>query len=88
LLRNTHIFHGPLLRRYGDVYLAKWHNCEVAVKCLNPSLFFNGGDLSSVTRAAIVDLVKEADMLGSLRRVVLPPPPLLPLLGICTSLYV
>lgn len=52
---------------YGDVYLAKWHNCEVAVKCLNPSLFFNGGDLSSVNRAAIVDLVKEADMLGSLR---------------------
>lgn len=52
---------------YGDVYLAKWHNCEVAVKCLNPSLFFNGGDLSSINRAAIMDLVKEADMLGSLR---------------------
>ena len=57
----------PGCRRYGDVYLAKWHNCEVAVKCLNPSLFFSGGDLSSINRAAIVDLVKEADMLGSLR---------------------
>ena len=25
---------------YGEVYLAKWHNSDVAVKCLNPSLFY------------------------------------------------
>lgn len=53
------------------MYLGKWHNCEVAVKSLNPSLFFSGGDLSSINRTAIIDLVKEADMLGSLRWVAL-----------------
>jgi serine/threonine protein kinase len=28
---------------YGEVYLGKWHSSEAAIKCLNPSLFFNGG---------------------------------------------
>lgn len=32
---------------YGDVYLARWHGCDVAVKCLNPSLFFSDGERSS-----------------------------------------
>jgi hypothetical protein len=49
---------------YGEVYIGKWHSSEVAVKCLNPSLFFAGGEGSAVSRAAIADLVREADMLG------------------------
>ncbi len=58
---------------YGDVYLGRWHGCEVAVKCLNPALFFQGGgaggsgEPGSINRAAVTDLIKEADMLGSLR---------------------
>ena len=30
-------------RRYGDVWLGRWHGSDVAVKSLNPSLFFGGG---------------------------------------------
>lgn len=53
---------------YGDVYLGRWHGCEVAVKCLNPALFFQGGgEPGAINRAAVTDLIKEADMLGSLR---------------------
>jgi len=47
------------------VYLGKWHSSEVAVKCLNPSLFFAAGDPNS--NVAILDLLREADLLGSLR---------------------
>ena len=25
---------------YGEVYLGKWQNSECAIKCLNPSLFY------------------------------------------------
>jgi len=58
---------------YGDVYLGRWHGCEVAVKCLNPASFFQGAaggagaDPGAINRAAVTDLIKEADMLGSLR---------------------
>ena len=55
---------------YGDVYLGRWNGCEVAVKCLNPSLFFQVGGVDGgggINRAAVVDLIREADMLGSLR---------------------
>ncbi len=45
-----------------QVYLGKWHGSEVAVKCLNPGLFFGGGDANN--HAAVNELVKEADMLG------------------------
>ena len=45
-----------------QVYLGKWHGSEVAVKCLNPGLFFGGGD--GADNAAVAELVKEADMLG------------------------
>lgn len=49
-----------------QVYLGKWHSSEVAVKCLNPSMFFSAhGDLNS--NVAILDLLREADLLGSLR---------------------
>jgi hypothetical protein len=48
-----------------QVYLAKWHGCDAAVKCLNPGLFFGGGDMTN--HAAFADLVKEADMLGRCR---------------------
>jgi hypothetical protein len=34
------------LCRYGDVYLARWHGSDVAVKCMNPSLFFGTGELA------------------------------------------
>ena len=54
-------------RRYGDVNLGRWQGCEVAVKCLNPSLFFHGGDAAALNREAVADLIREADMLGSLR---------------------
>lgn len=52
---------------YGDVYLGRWHACEVAVKCLNPALFFQGSEPGSINRAAVADLIREADILGSLR---------------------
>lgn len=52
---------------YGDVYLGRWHACEVAVKCLNPALFFQGAEPGSINRAAVADLIREADILGSLR---------------------
>lgn len=45
-----------------QVYLGKWHGSEVAVKCLNPGLFFGGGEANN--HAAVTELVKEADMLG------------------------
>lgn len=44
------------------MYLGKWHGCDAAVKCLNPGLFFGGGDVNN--HAAVADLLKEADMLG------------------------
>ena len=48
-----------------EVYLGKWHGCDAAVKCLNPGLFFGGGDLQN--HSAVADLVKEADILGRCR---------------------
>ena len=30
---------------YGEVYLGKWHSSEAAIKCLNPSLFYNEGQV-------------------------------------------
>lgn len=44
------------------MYLGKWHGCDAAVKCLNPGLFFGGGDVNN--HSAVADLLKEADMLG------------------------
>ena len=52
---------------YGEVYLAKWHSSEVAVKCLNPRLFLPDGGLGSATGDVITKLLKEGSMLGSLR---------------------
>ncbi|CAL5222116.1 g4432 [Coccomyxa viridis] len=51
---------------YGEVYLGKWHSSEVAIKCLNPSLFFSGSD-GTASKAAMADLLREADLLASLR---------------------
>ncbi|KAK9903274.1 hypothetical protein WJX75_001673 [Coccomyxa subellipsoidea] len=51
---------------YGEVYLGRWHSSEVAIKCLNPSLFFSGSD-GSASKAAMADLMREADLLASLR---------------------
>lgn len=47
------------------MYLGKWHSSDVAVKCLNPSLFFAAGDPNSTI--AVADLLREADLLGGLR---------------------
>jgi len=49
-----------------QVYLGKWHSSEVAIKCLNPSLFFSGSD-GTASKAAMADLLREADLLASLR---------------------
>jgi len=49
-----------------QVYLGRWHSSEVAIKCLNPSLFFSGSD-GSASNAAMDDLLREADLLASLR---------------------
>ncbi|EIE23147.1 kinase-like protein [Coccomyxa subellipsoidea C-169] len=49
-----------------QVYLGRWHSSEVAIKCLNPSLFFSGSD-GSASKAAMADLMREADLLASLR---------------------
>ncbi|KAK9790346.1 hypothetical protein WJX73_008358 [Symbiochloris irregularis] len=51
---------------YGEVYLGKWHSSEAAIKCLNPSLFA-GTDSGHVSHAAILELIREAEILGSLR---------------------
>ena len=48
------------------MYLGKWHSSEVAIKCLNPSLFFSGSD-GTASKAAMADLLREADLLASLR---------------------
>ncbi|KAL0025127.1 hypothetical protein WJX77_001678 [Trebouxia sp. C0004] len=50
---------------YGEVHLGKWHSSEAAIKCLNPSLFFQGGDAGG--QAAISELIKEATLLSSMR---------------------
>ena len=47
------------------MYLGRWHHADVAVKCLNPAAFLNSGNGSDV--AAMADLVREADLLGSFR---------------------
>ena len=48
------------------MYLGKWHSSEVAIKCLNPSLFFSGSD-GTASKAAMADLLREADLLAYLR---------------------
>lgn len=48
------------------MYLGRWHSSEVAIKCLNPSLFFSGSD-GTASKAAMADLLREADLLASLR---------------------
>lgn len=35
---------------FGEVYLARWHSAEVAVKCLNPLLLSPDGAMGSVSR--------------------------------------
>ncbi|KAK9861158.1 hypothetical protein WJX84_004717 [Apatococcus fuscideae] len=67
---------------YGEVYLGKWHSSEAAIKCLNTSLFTSTSDSGArVSHAAINELIREAELLGSLRHpnvvwvygIVLPP---------------
>ncbi|KAL3149146.1 hypothetical protein ABBQ32_001981 [Trebouxia sp. C0010 RCD-2024] len=50
---------------YGEVHLGKWHSSEAAIKCLNPSLFFQGGDAGG--QAAIAELIQEATLLSRMR---------------------
>ena len=56
----------PACDARAQVYLGKWHNSEVAIKCLNPTLFYSGGE-GAASRAAIADLLREATLLSSLR---------------------
>ena len=41
---------------YGEVYLGKWHSSEAAIKCLNASLFYPGGDGTQVMSRPPYDL--------------------------------
>ena len=61
-VHDRHICRSCFCILHLQVYLGKWHGSEVAVKCLNPGLFFGGGELND--HAAVAGLVKEADMLG------------------------
>ena len=62
----VHLSGGLSSRGAAQVYLGKWHSSEVAIKCLNPSLFFSGSD-GTASKAAMADLLREADLLASLR---------------------
>ena len=62
----VHLSGGLSSRCAAQVYLGKWHSSEVAIKCLNPSLFFSGSD-GTASKAAMADLLREADLLASLR---------------------
>jgi len=35
---------------FGEVYLCRWHSCDVAVKCLNPSLLVPDGGMGSISK--------------------------------------
>lgn len=45
---------------YGEVYLGKWHSSEAAIKCLNPSLFYNEGQVSLLLSTAVFKLAPES----------------------------
>jgi serine/threonine protein kinase len=49
------------------VYLCKWQSSDVAVKCLNPTLFTPDGGMGSVGQEVVADLMREANMLSNLR---------------------
>ncbi|KAI8470843.1 MAG: kinase-like domain-containing protein [Monoraphidium minutum] len=52
---------------FGEVYLSRWHSTEVAVKCLNPTLLTVDGDMGSVSRDTVAELLREANTLANLR---------------------
>jgi serine/threonine protein kinase len=35
---------------FGEVYLCRWHSCDVAVKCLNPNLLVPDGGMGSISK--------------------------------------
>ena len=49
------------------MYLCKWHASDVAVKCLNPTLFTPDGGMGSVAQDVVADLMREANTLSNLR---------------------
>jgi serine/threonine protein kinase len=53
---------------FGDVFLARWHGTEVAVKCLSSNLLAGNseGGSSAAGSAAAADLMQEASMLAAL----------------------
>ncbi|WIA07913.1 hypothetical protein OEZ85_007392 [Tetradesmus obliquus] len=53
---------------FGDVFLARWHGTEVAVKCLSSNLLAGSseGGSSAAGSAAAADLMQEASMLAAL----------------------
>lgn len=38
---------------FGEVYLCHWHSCDVAVKCLNPSLLVPDGAMGSISKVCL-----------------------------------
>ena len=44
---------------YGEVYLGKWHSSEAAIKCLNPSLFFNAGQVKAFPKDLLIAVASE-----------------------------
>ncbi|GIL42272.1 hypothetical protein Vafri_296, partial [Volvox africanus] len=52
-----------------QVYLCRWHSCDVAAKCLNPSLLMpdTAGGGSTMGSDVVTELLREAAMLGGLR---------------------
>uniref|UniRef100_A0A383V2H6 Protein kinase domain-containing protein n=1 Tax=Tetradesmus obliquus TaxID=3088 RepID=A0A383V2H6_TETOB len=52
---------------FGEVYLCRWHSCDVAVKCLNPNLLVPDGGMGSISKDNVGELLKEASILGNVR---------------------
>ncbi|KAF6261784.1 hypothetical protein COO60DRAFT_1699613 [Scenedesmus sp. NREL 46B-D3] len=52
---------------FGEVYLCRWHSCDVAVKCLNPNLLVPDGGMGSISKDNVSELLKEASILGNVR---------------------
>lgn len=39
---------------FGEVYLCRWHSCDVAVKCLNPNLLVPDGGMGSISKVQTI----------------------------------
>jgi hypothetical protein len=39
---------------FGEVYLCRWHSCDVAVKCVNPNLLVPDGGMGSISKVGVL----------------------------------